>query len=245
MMLPLVRNISLDNSFTFAKEDEFRHEVKYGLSQYQYLKFRDFCSGFMEYDKNAGDRGEYIVKSYYFDTLYFSDYTEKLNGVYERKKYRLRTYGDSGYYRLEKKLKNGNLNKKISGEISADHANMLVIGLMDIETGIESTDAIIAEMYLKGYRNSVYIEYSRQAFVMKELDLRITFDKDMGALYANYDLSEDKPDLHPFFYDGAAILEIKYKDSLPGWIERAIHQMVPSEYSLSKYADSLRSIFGH
>jgi len=241
-MFSPVRRIFIDNTNIFAKDDGFRHEVKYTLSLYQYLKFRDFCSGFMELDKNADENGEYIVKSYYFDTLFFDDYTEKLNGTYERKKYRLRTYGDSGYIRLEKKVKRGYLNKKILGEINADHADMLIKGHTNIKTGDDNTDAIISEMYLSGYKSSIYIEYSRQAFTLNEFDIRITLDKDLGALYGKYSSGENKPNLLPVHYEGEAILEIKYKDALPRWLMKTVYQMAPSERSLSKYAQSLVSI---
>jgi len=241
-MFPQIRRVYFDSSYNPLGDDGFRYEVKYALPVCEYLKFRDFCTGFMDYDKNAGYNGEYTVKSHYFDTVYYSDYSEKRNGIYERQKFRLRTYGDSGYYRLEKKIKRGLLNKKISGEIGCDHAQMLLQGQTDIKTGYDKTDALISEMYLKGYRKSTYIEYNRQAFVLKELDLRITFDKDISTLYGNYGLSEDRPGLYPFFSDCEAVLEIKYKDVLPGWIERTVHRIVPSEYSISKYAESLRSV---
>jgi hypothetical protein len=237
-----IRHIGVDSSYKYLQDDGFRHEVKYALSLYEYLKFRDFCMGFMDYDKNAEADGEYIVKSHYFDTVYFSDYNEKLNGIYDRQKYRLRTYGDSGYYRLEKKIKKGLLNKKISGEISCDHAEMLILGKMNIKTGDDTTDAIISEMYFKDCRKSVYIEYKRQAFTMKELDLRITFDKDLSMLYGNYGINEAKPGLYPCFYECEAVLEIKYKDLLPRWIEKTVRRIVPSEYSISKYAESLRNV---
>ena len=223
--------------------NRFRYEVKYTLTPFEYLKFRDFCSGFMDCDKNAGKDGIYTVKSYYFDTLYYDDYFEKLNGIYERQKYRIRTYGNTGYYRLEKKIKKGILNRKESGEISADNADKLIKGHLDIKTGVEKTDNIISEMFLKGCRHSTYIEYTRQAFMIKELDLRITFDEDLGVLYGNNGLYETKTDLIPLFYDDSVILEIKYKDTLPRWLEKAVHQTVPSEYSISKYAKSLQPIF--
>jgi len=196
----------------------------------------------MVLDKNADENGEYIVKSYYFDTLLYNAYTEKLNGVYEREKHRLRTYGDSGYHRLEKKVKRGYLNKKISGEIDALHADMLIRGYTDIKTGDDDTDAIISEMYLNGCRSSIYIEYSRQAFISNELDIRITFDKGINALFGNYGLSNDRPGLIPVRHNDQVILEIKYKHFLPGWIEKAALHMLPSEFSLSKYALSLGSI---
>ncbi|MDR2569398.1 MAG: polyphosphate polymerase domain-containing protein [Oscillospiraceae bacterium] len=241
-MLSRVRRVFFDSSYIFPNDDGFRHEIKFTLQPGAYYKFRDFCLGFMDLDKNANENGEYTVKSHYFDTLYFADYNEKLNGIYERQKYRARTYGDTGYYKLEKKMKRGNLNKKFSGEICAEHVNELIRGQMDIKTGNENTDSIIYEMYLKACRHSAYIVYNRQAFLLKELDIRITFDKDISALYGNCIFNEHMPDPIPVFYGGETILEIKYKDYLPKWIERAIHQLVPSEYSVSKYAESLGNI---
>jgi hypothetical protein len=194
----------------------------------------------MDLDKNAGEYGQYVVKSYYFDTLTYQDYTEKMDGIYARQKYRVRTYGDSEYFRLEKKVKKGNQNKKISGEISVSDADLLIKGFTDIKTGNENTDDIIREMHLKRCRNSVYIEYDRQVYMLKELDIRITFDKDIRFLFGNYGLHEQKPALIPVFYEDETILEVKYKDMLPGWLHRAIYQIAPSEFSVSKYAESLR-----
>lgn len=243
-MFPFIRRFYYDNPPELYKDDGFRHEVKYTLTPYEYYRFRDFCAGFMDGDKNAGADGEYLVKSYYFDTLYFNDYTDKLSGIHSRQKYRLRTYNDTGYYRLEKKIKRGALNKKVSGEIDADPADMLIKGYPDIKTGNPGTDDIITEMRLKNCRNSVYVEYARQAFIIKELGIRITFDKDLGVLYGNYGLHETRPAAIPVFYDGSVILEVKYKDLLPKWLERAIYQLVPSECSVSKYSEGLAGILG-
>jgi hypothetical protein len=198
----------------------------------------------MDVDKHAGESGQYIVKSYYFDTLYYQDYVEKYAGVYARQKYRVRTYGDSGYYRLEKKMKKGSLNKKMSGEISAADADLLIRGHTDFSTGNDKTDEIIREIRLRGGKNSVYIEYERQAFTLKELNIRITFDKEISALFGNYSISETMPTPIPVFYQDETILEVKYKDILPGWLQKAIYRIVPSEFSVSKYAESLYSILG-
>ena len=243
-MLRPVRRFAIDNSYRYPEDDGFRHEVKFTLTAYEYLKFRDFCAGFMDPDKNAGDGGAYIVKSFYFDTLYYDDYREKQDGIYARQKYRIRTYGDTGYYRLEKKVKRGSRNKKISGELSAEEADLLLKGFTDIKTGSENTDSIISEMHLKGCRSSVYIEYLRQVYTIKELDIRITFDKEVGALYGNYYLNDTMPAPVPVFYNDETILEIKYKDALPQWLQRAVYRIIPSEYSVSKYAESLKYILG-
>ena len=241
-MFPLLRRISLDNSFRFPQDDGFRHEVKYTLSPCEHYKFRDFCVGFMDFDKNAGDSGEYIVKSYYFDTVGYRDYTEKQDGIYARQKYRVRTYGDSGYYRLEKKIRKGTQNMKVSGEISKYNADLLIRGYTDIKTGNQVTDDIITQMHTKGYRSSVYIEYARQVLMIKELDIRVTFDKNISALYGSYGLEDAMPAPSPVFYNDETVLEIKYKEFLPEWLQRAVYLIIPSEYSVSKYAQSLRYI---
>ena len=243
-MIPAIRDVYYDNSDSFYIDDGFRNEIKYSLSPLEYLKLRDFCSGFMDHDENAGTDGEYTVKSYYFDTLFFDDYVEKRDGIYERKKYRVRTYGDSGLYRLEKKLKKGSLNKKLSCELSADDADRLITGHTDITTGNKNTDLIISEMRLRGCRNSVYIEYIRQAFVIRETGLRITFDRDIGTVFGNYGLNETMPEPLPVFYGGESIMEIKHRDPLPGWLSKTVRCLAPSEFSISKYSESLVYILG-
>lgn len=225
-------------------DDGFRYEIKYTLSPLEYLKFRDICSGFMEIDKNTKSGSRYVVKSHYFDTPYFQDYHEKLNGIYSRQKYRIRTYGSSGYYRLEKKIKEGNRNKKFSGRISADDAASLLKGNMQIKTGADITDSIISEMYMKCCRSSAYIEYERLAYAFNEPELRITFDSNIRTLFGRYLPSEQMPPPIPVFYEGEVIMEVKYKDDLPKWLQKAIYRVVPSEFSVSKYAQSLVYILG-
>ena len=141
-------------------------------------------------------------------------------------------------------MKRGYQNKKISGDIPAEAADMLIKGCTDIKTGIQNTDAIIMEMHLKGYRNSVYIEYTRQVFTIKELDIRITFDKNIGALFGNYGINEDMPAPVPVFFNDETVFEVKYKDVFPDWLQKAIYRIAPSEYSISKYAESLNYILG-
>ena len=243
-MFPSIRRIFYDNPGYLYDENGFRHEIKYTLTPDEYIKLSDFCAGFMSCDENADADGGYSVKSYYFDTLYYTDYMEKDSGVYERKKYRIRTYGDTGHYRLEKKIKRGSLNNKLSGGISPGDADMLITGGFGVVTGDEITDSIISEMYMNGYRNSIYIEYTRQPFVIEDIGLRITFDRDIGFVYGNYGLDELMPEPTPVYYNGETIMEIKYKDVLPAWLKRAIFRIAPSEFSTSKYTESLRYFLG-
>jgi hypothetical protein len=241
-MFPSIRRASFDSSYTGYIDEGFRHELKYTLSPCEAARFRDLCEGFMERDGNAGESGEYKVRSHYFDTPHFGDFTDKRDGVYERQKYRIRTYGDSGFYRLEKKIKRGSLNMKKSGRISATDADALVRGSTNLKTGDEGADAIISEMWLKGYRYSVYTEYIREAFVMRELDLRITFDRGIRFLHGNRSLYETAPCAIPAFHGGEVVLEVKYKDALPKWLDRAVYRMAPEESSISKYEKSLGHI---
>ena len=184
--------------------------------------------------------GGYTVKSYYFDSLFYSGFFEKEDGNYERKKYRVRTYGSTGYYILEKKIKRGSLNSKKSGEISAGDADLLIKGHTGIATGNVVTDEIISEMYMNGCRYAIYIEYIRQPFVLEDIDLRITFDSGIGRVFGNYGLYELAPDPTPLFYNGETIMEIKYKETLPAWLMKAIYRNAPAEFSMSKYTESLR-----
>lgn len=236
--------LSFDTSYKLLHDEDLRSEIKYTLMPLEYLKLKDFCENFMDKDDNADKDGTYIVKSYYFDTIHFKDYAEKQNGIFARNKYRIRTYGNTGFYRLEKKIKRGNLNKKMSGVISASDADALIEDCRELKTGERETDKIIDEMRAKGYKSSVYIQYERQAFTIDELDIRITFDRKIGMLFGKCGLFTAIPCILPVFYNDETIMEVKFKELIPKWLQDAIYTVAPSEFSVSKYERSLKYYLG-
>ena len=70
----------------------FRHEIKLLLSPAEAAVLRTKLAALLPLDPNSGEKGEYFIRSLYFDDLSKTSYFEKLAGVSDRKKYRLRVY---------------------------------------------------------------------------------------------------------------------------------------------------------
>ena len=93
-------------------EKNFRHEYKFLISQNaaRLLKLRLPCV--MSRDPHAGPAGQYIIRSLYFDDPDFAAFRDKVDGVDNRTKYRIRCYnGDTSLCRLERKEKKGHLTR--------------------------------------------------------------------------------------------------------------------------------------
>lgn len=74
----------------------------------------------------------YSIRSLYFDTLYDSDYHEKLDGIELRRKIRLRIYDPaSEFAMLEMKQKEGAYQKKRSLRINRKDAEEMAAGRYD------------------------------------------------------------------------------------------------------------------
>ena len=102
-------------------EKNFRHEYKFLISPNaaRLLKLR--LPHIMSRDPHAGPTGQYTIRSLYFDDPNFTAFRDKVDGVDNRTKYRIRCYnGDTSRCRLERKEKKGHLTRKTGQSITAD-----------------------------------------------------------------------------------------------------------------------------
>ena len=82
-----------------------RHEIKYiiSLREAELLKYR--LRALLRPDPHVRADGSYFIRSLYFDDTDYRAYHEKIAGVKERTKYRIRFYNmDDSRITLEKKL---------------------------------------------------------------------------------------------------------------------------------------------
>ena len=78
-----------------------RKEIKYIVPLAKALAVREQLDRLLQRDEHCAD-GPYLVRSLYFDSVNQIDFAEKLAGVSERKKVRLRIYGgDASLCKLE------------------------------------------------------------------------------------------------------------------------------------------------
>ena len=67
-----------------------RHEIKFYVNLMQFSRLAQSLKNVMIEDKHNGSNG-YFIRSLYFDTYAETDYYQKVNGIENRKKIRLRT----------------------------------------------------------------------------------------------------------------------------------------------------------
>ncbi len=130
------------------KEAGGRHEIKHSINQADFMELRARLAYVAQLDENAADGRGYGVRSLYFDNYDDKALREKVDGVNEREKFRLRYYrGDPSFIRLEKKSKAGGLCFKDSAEIPAAACAEILAGSFDALK--KSGDPLHLELYAK------------------------------------------------------------------------------------------------
>lgn len=223
---------------------EFRHEYKFQISPQdrQLLLSRLRPLGLEDPHASAG---EYRVYSLYFDDLQDTALRQKLDGVENRDKFRLRYYnGDLSFLRLEKKSKRGNLCQKRSASLPLDQAKAVLAGRPQVLKQCE--DPLLMEFYARlcrGLRPAALTAYRREPFVYAPGNVRITIDRDIRTgIYARC-LDAAQATLVPAAAPENGeplVLEVKYDAFLPDLIRQAIHLEGRPWTAFSKYVQCRR-----
>lgn len=221
-------------------EDNYRHELKFLLtrSKAEILKYR--LGLVMEKDLNAAsENGEYIIRSLYFDDIYNTSYYEKLDGVKEREKYRIRCYnGADDFITLELKAKDGDLSYKRRNRIEKSDYINIVTRNYDL---IDTTDRPVLRDFIYKAKSinlkpSVIVEYKRIAFTYPYEDVRITFDEEISSGKHNYDLFDQELNLYKVMENDEVVLEVKYNHKLPSFLNDVIKTVPMIRIAVSKFA---------
>ncbi len=222
-----------------------RHELKYILTPIQYELLRNKLKWVLQPDANASESGDYFIRSIYYDSPDRVALKEKLSGINERRKYRIRFYnGDASYCRLECKEKTGSRIQKISCALTRQQTEEL-LGIQSREVSEETTamdedvqeNELLMRMKLlvksEGYEPVVTVDYVREAYVLPLSDLRITFDKQLAWGPVENCLEQDR--YLPNIYGEHVILEVKYNEYLPEHISAILASVGPVQTAASKY----------
>ena len=224
--MPIIRNIPL------------RHELKYHITPAELSVLRSVLTPVMQLDPNGNENTEYHIRSLYFDTINDDALEEKIAGVGNRKKYRMRIYNFSDkVIKLECKSKYGDLISKQSVSIPRDLAEQLIAGDPD---GLQRMrhpllHDVYREMRTRLLRPAVIVDYVREAYIHPAQDVRITFDKQLRTgLYAS-DIFNPMLPTYPVFDDPVEILEVKFNEFLPTYIQSIISGVTAQRSAVSKY----------
>lgn len=218
---------------------KFRHELKYLINYGDAELIRQRLKTVLKTDTHAGG-GSYSIRSLYFDDYWNTAYTDKLNGVDRRRKYRIRLYNlQADYIRLECKIKEGGYIAKLQAPLTAEEVKKLLDG--DYTFLLTHPYPLCRQFYYeyvtRVMRPKVYVDYEREPYVMEEGDVRITFDSDVRGAYPAFDITEGDIPFHYVLDAGKLIMEVKFTAFLPNAVKellpaRALEQSAVSKYTL-------------
>lgn len=220
-----------------SPNEVYRNEWKYyiSLSEAEHLKRR--LMPFMRLDSNA-EGGSYTIRSLYFDDLFNTSYEEKLMGVDERQKWRIRIYnfGDSSI-KLERKKKRGRYIHKDSAEITKDE----FFKILNCDFGflLKHPKNLCREFYYESVsrmqRPKVIVDYERVPMILDEGDVRITFDSDVRAAIGSYNIFDPTLPTLAAIEPGRLVLEVKFTQLLPDIIKKLLPSNGSEFLAVSKY----------
>ena len=224
--MPIIRNIPL------------RHELKYHITPAELGVLRGVLRPLMQLDPNGNENNEYHIRSLYFDTINDDALEEKIAGVGNRKKYRIRIYNFSDrVIKLECKSKYGDLISKQSVSIPRELAEQLIAG--DPE-GLQRMrhplfHDVFREMRTRLLRPAVIVDYVREAYIHPAEEVRITFDKQLRTGLFSRDMFNPALPTYPVFDDPVEILEVKFDEFLPSYLQSVLSGVTAQRSAVSKY----------
>ena len=223
----------------------YRHEYKYRISNISAELLKRRLGLVLRMDKNAGERGSYMIRSLYFDDIDHMAYHEKLWGTSERAKYRLRYYNyDSSYIVFEKKAKRDMYSHKESVRMTMDQTEAMIYG--DRFTLHHSGQPLLEEFAAlcatRRMLPHVLVDYDRIAFTYPVSNVRITLDLNLRTAPFKTDFFNDKHALVPVFPEGEQLMEVKFNEFLPEFIGDLLYDIPKTLVANSKYTICLSTV---
>ncbi|MGD1822148.1 MAG: polyphosphate polymerase domain-containing protein [Pleomorphochaeta sp.] len=217
---------------------KLRHEHKFLVEYDDYMRIRHSLTKVMNLDKNSIDNKGYHIRSVYFDDIYENALYEKLSGISERKKYRVRIYNFSdNRIKLEIKKKFQDFTNKIGTDINKEEYYRLYNG--DINDYAFSDNLVKRSYYIETRNNllrpKVIVDYYREAFTLPYNEVRITFDLELEAVKPQKDIFSDSMITHKLPPMYSRILEVKYNNFLPTHIKSILEPYNLTRLSVSKF----------
>ena len=231
-------------------DKQYRHEWKHEISYADLLTIRQRMRAVARPDPHAAD-GRYYIRSLYFDNLDDKALREKIDGVNRREKWRIRYYNldPHSVIHLEKKSRLNGLGTKYTADLSYEEAQKIVDG--DIEwmmpgTGVRADGShrpderpLLKELYCKmryqGMRPKTIVDYTREPFIYRPGNVRVTFDYDIRTGLRSKDFLNPGCVTIPAG-DAPILMEVKWDAFLPSIIRDIVQTPGRHATAFSKYA---------
>ena len=217
---------------------QYRNELKHLITPGDRAALCATMKTVAHLDPHAGAKGYYTIRSLYFDNIADKALREKIDGVNEREKFRIRYYdGDTSVIHLEKKVKRDSLGYKVSCDLTVEEAQRIVDG--DTLWMAADKRGLVVELYAKmksqGLRPMTIVDYERIPFVYGPGNVRVTVDYNIRTGLRCTDFLNPNCVTIPASGNDI-ILEVKWDDYLPTVIRHAVQLKGRRQQAFSKYA---------
>ena len=225
-----------------------KREYKYLVPNEKIDELRDAIRPFVNLDGYADitSKKEYTVRSIYLDNSSLKFYNEKLDGLQNRKKLRIRGYNEQGinsiiFLEIKRKFENNIYKNRTSGYFETledfllnGNSEYFVVNANKDE--IENANKFLFHYKIKMLKPVSLIVYDREAYFSKfDSNTRITFDKNlryssMPSFNLLYNEEILKLAMKNFF-----VLEIKFYRGYSQLLQKVLRQFNLARLAVSKY----------
>ncbi len=218
--------------------NNLRHELKYYINESVYHTLRNRLKIITNPDPNMKSDDGYLITSVYFDDIYRSAMNEKISGARFRKKFRIRAYDrDDSLIKLECKSKFDEYISKVAANISREEYDLLLSGNYDFlfNRREEVCKELLVYNKINLLKPVVTVEYQREAYILNEGNVRITFDKDISASTGSMNMFNKSFTTLKVLPEKVMVLEVKYDNYLPSQVYNVLITAMTEKCAISKY----------
>lgn len=237
---------------TYVQRSDNRFELKYLISHDQVRGFVEAITPYVTADSNVVGGQGYPIYSVYWDSDGWTLFWEKIEGLKDRRKLRVRRYAGVDYAFVEIKHRTDRTLQKRRTRLPLE---TIYRSFRDTDADFDDSatveNPVVNEALYLRYRHRlrprIAISYRRRAFFGRfEPDLRITFDTRVQYHTADTDIAQPFETGTYVVDPRIAILEIKFNDRVPDWLVRLVASHGLEMTRMSKFCTAVdRAYFGN
>jgi len=237
-----------------------RYELKYVIDERRARAMRDYVRVYMEPDAHVRDLSacSYPVHSLYLDTPAFDLYRQTIDGLKNRFKLRIRFYDNSpsspAFLEIKRRLTD--VIRKERAAVSKECVYHLMNGSPSCRAERNSAHCSDGERaalerfcHLRekvGAGGAAYVSYDREAYVSPGSDnLRVTFDRQLTGNSFCPPIALTPPSQGVAACGSGVILEIKFVDRFPRWLQDVVLTLDLQRCSFAKYCRCVEALRRH
>ncbi len=227
-----------------------RFEFKYHVPRAVADRIIPQMMNYMVWDEYTNGDDGYEVNSIYMEAPNLKSYHEKIDGIMNRKKLRVRSYSkiysDDADLFFELKRRSGEVILKDRIIVKGRDFRVFVDDPFSL-WGVEEYRGNFLNEFLYEYSSNVMspfvaVSYRRKAFFSKfDRRFRVTFDYGLSfskARGADFDIDYD------LAYHDLVIMEVKFNGAMPKWFHDIIEVYSLTKLTFSKYCAGVEDSYG-